>query len=531
MYARQWMAVFAESLRLGMKSSYSTGQSFDPSSTHCQATTDDVGVNKDSVTAENKKAVDENTHDTNHSSEQQYNFYDEYDENSDGGNDEKAALLPLHEEEQQYPNSDDDENEKFYKVPLNETAKNNGSTNDDDGYDDKNVCHCSPKCCLNTKLEQSLALIEKITRTPQPIGVLLDLKSRHVPKRVLSLIVKCLQDAGIRVVGIASFQIQDIRGVCSAASSSTTSFNNGRASSGSGIDAVIGTTNSIIDTDGNAATTPPTGSVNKNTRKSASNTTKEILMVHSAGDLQAACDDGLVQPGDHVFFNGGSLILDSARSSTIKTLLGALMDMCVCGYLNTFDPCVIEDGYRIENFGHCNTFNMDSAASALNTAAAAGGICDAYIRPYGDKNRTNTSTKKEIHHRNKIKKVKNDTGDGDDDITLIITGSNDEDDNHRPNGFCGHGSHNEVVTVLRTLADYKRHYGFSMGLYLQEFSIDEAAARLLIDLVNNNPSLYDLGLAWGGINGMTVHGIQPGRFTSTDGYWNQRRLGRTWKVM
>ena len=83
--------------------------------------------------------------------------------------------------------------------------------------------------------------------------------------------------------------------------------------------------------------------------------------------------------------------------------------------------------------------------------------------------------------------------------------------------------------VMRTLADYKRHYRFSMGLYLQEFSIDEAAARLLIDLVNNNPSVYDLGLAWGGINGMTVHGIQPGRFTSTDGYWNQRRLGRRWK--
>ena len=108
-----------------------------------------------------------------------------------------------------------------------------------------------------------------------------------------------------------------------------------------------------------------------------------------------------------------------------------------------------------------------------------------------------------------------------------MTGS--EDDGHNGRHGVRPCNRSEVGSVMRTLADYKRHYGFAMGMYCQEFSIDEAAARLLIELVNNNPSLYDLGLAWGGINGMTVHGIQPGRFTSTDGYWNQRRVGRIWK--
>eukprot|EP00536_Pseudo-nitzschia_multiseries_P018427 jgi/Psemu1/264876/estExt_Genewise1Plus.C_25140001 len=262
-------------------------------------------------------------------------------------------------------------------------------------------CTCSPKCCLDTTIAESVALIERITQTKKPIGILLDLKSRHVPKRVLSLMVQSLQAAGIRVVGIASFEIADIRGVCS---------------------------NDYYNAFGIAHPN--------------ANATKEILMVHSAGDLQAACDEGLVQPGDYVFFNGGSLILDSARSSTVKSLLGFFFDMCVCGYYSTFDPCAIEDGYKIQSYGQ---------------------------------------------------------------------------------------SYGYACSGMETTGYYKRHYGFSMGLYLQEFSIDEAAARLLIELVNDNPSLYDLGLAWGGINGMTVHGIQPGRFTSTDGYWNQRRLGKRWK--
>jgi hypothetical protein len=82
---------------------------------------------------------------------------------------------------------------------------------------------------------------------------------------------------------------------------------------------------------------------------------------------------------------------------------------------------------------------------------------------------------------------------------------------------------------MKTLHDYKTQFGFSMGVYVQEFSIDEAAARVLIEHVNGHPELYDLGFAWGGVNGMTVQGIKPGRFTSTDGFWNQRHVGQLWR--
>lgn len=415
MYARQWMAVFAESLQLGMKAHL-----LDPTQTaHCRCRMESPGA------ATCSSADDEDFS----------NFYDDDDDDIPG---EDAALFPLLETEHE------DDTDRIY--PTDHVDNNKNDFDADPGEDDGHFhCTCSPKCFLDTTMAESLALIERITQTKQPIGILLDLKSRHVPKRVLSLIVQSLQAAGIRVVGLASFEISEIRGVCS------NNFYN------------------LYD--------------NANPRA-----TKEILMVHSAGDLQAACDEGLVRPGDHVFFNGGSLILDSARSSTIKSLLGFFFDMCVCGYYKTFDPCAIEDGYRIQSYGY--------ACSGVDTADCFSSV------PYNSFLGNDTS--------GKATEIRSE--DGDDDAIAMSS-----------------SEQTEMNAVMRTLADYKRHYGFSMGLYLQEFSIDEAAARLLIELVNNNPSLYDLGLAWGGINGMTVHGIQPGRFTSTDGYWNQRRLGKSWK--
>ena len=79
-----------------------------------------------------------------------------------------------------------------------------------------------------------------------------------------------------------------------------------------------------------------------------------------------------------------------------------------------------------------------------------------------------------------------------------------------------------------TIEDYKKRYHLSIGMYLQEFAIDEAAVNLLVQLVNDHPEIYDLGLAWGGVNGVTLQGIQPGRFTDTSGFWNQRHMGAHW---
>ena len=452
MYARQWMTVFAESLRLGMKSSRTERTREHTRGRSARSCSSPKGGRKD----------------TEGIIEEHHNFFDEEedeDDDSSTGSSETDALLSYqNNREPQFPEEDDDD-------PL-------GEDHDDPTKDNHHHCTCSPRCYLDTTMAESLELIEKITQTKQPIGILLDLKSRHVPKRVLSLMIRSLQAAGIRVVGIASFQISEIRGVCNnqlyRVCDSYSSYVQSQPISHSHLSRA---SNSIP-----LGIEPPLA------------TTKEILMVHSAGDLQAACDEGLVQPGDHVFFNGGSLILDSARSSTLKSLLGLFFDMCACGYYNTFDPCAIEDGYKIQSHGY--------ACGSMDAMETAGCF------PNDPKSLMGTPARRRNAHD-----LLHDHDDDDD--TLLLPTTNSED--------------TEIGAVMKTLADYKKHYRFSMGLYLQEFSIDEAAARLLIDLVNQNPEVYDLGLAWGGINGMTVHGIQPGRFTSTDGYWNQRRLGKSWK--
>lgn len=79
-----------------------------------------------------------------------------------------------------------------------------------------------------------------------------------------------------------------------------------------------------------------------------------------------------------------------------------------------------------------------------------------------------------------------------------------------------------------TIKSYKDKFGLSIGLYCQEFAIDEAALNIIVKHVNDYPDIYDLGLSWGGVNGVTVRGIQPGRFTLTDGFWNQRYASTPW---
>ena len=82
--------------------------------------------------------------------------------------------------------------------------------------------------------------------------------------------------------------------------------------------------------------------------------------------------------------------------------------------------------------------------------------------------------------------------------------------------------------VGSTIQNYKEKFNLSIGVYCQEFAIDDSAISLLVQYVNQNPHVYDLGFSWGGINGVTVRGIQPGRVTKTDGFWNQRYAGVRW---
>lgn len=231
--------------------------------------------------------------------------------------------------------------------------------------------------CPNMTLEESVKLVEKITGTKQPLGLVLDIKSRHVPHHIWAIVVDTLRCAGIRVEGVASFCIDEIRDL---------------------------------------------------SRFSSIGPIPGIIFCHSAGDLQQACHEGTIQNGDKVFFNAGSLLISSAPTSWLD-LFGS------------FDPRYVKESYRVQPCG------------LPRSRSATMGSC---------------------------------------------------------------------------LQDYKERYGISIGVYCQEFAIDEVAVQTLVNLVNQNSTIYDLGFSWGGINGITIKGISPGRFTQTDGYWNQRHIGKPW---
>jgi hypothetical protein len=229
--------------------------------------------------------------------------------------------------------------------------------------------------CPDMNMLESIKMVSSIVKKDKPLGLVLDVKSRHVPKRIWSIVIDTLRTAGVRVEGIASFFCEDIRGVSQLCTSPV----------------------------------------------------QEILFFHSAGDLQRACHDGKIEAGDKIFFNAGALLWEPGAYS-----LGSQIR-------NNFDPEDVKKNYRILPLGKANS------------------------------------------------------------------------------GYPG-----------STIEMYKNKYKLSIGMYCQEFAIDETAIDLVARFVNSNKELFDLGLSWGGVNGITIKGISPGRFTSTDGFWNQRYIGEIW---
>lgn len=238
--------------------------------------------------------------------------------------------------------------------------------------------------CPQFTMSESVLLLEKLTKSNQPVGIVLDIKSRHVPKRVWSIVIDTLRNAGIRVEGIASFFMEEIRHVS----------------------------------------------------EHCVEPVQELIFCHSAGDLQKGCADGTIREGDSVFFNAGSLIWGPSPEEVNR--------------ITNFDPNVVKASYKIQPFGEC---------------------CSS---------------------KGNDKKKKQD---------------NDE---------------------YSTIQMYKEQFKLRIGLYCQEFAIDEAAVSTLARYANSHSDLYELGFAWGGINGVTIKGICPGRFTATDGLWNQRYIGELW---
>ena len=269
-----------------------------------------------------------------------------------------------------------------------------------------------------TTIVESISLLKEITRCNAPLGLVLDIKSRHVSHRVWALVVDALRDAGARVEGIASFTISEIRDISNYCSSPC----------------------------------------------------NEIYFFHSAGDVQQACYKGLLKRGDKVFFNAGSLLWHKKDID----LLG---------------PVQAKDSMYEFLYFDCEKFKRDYCLQPY-----------ARIRPQQGGGGGS---------------VDNDGGG---------LGNNDEFEAERDQLLSNVGGQRSPSTIQ----DYRDHFDLSIGLYCQEFAIDDAAIDFIVNHVNNNSHVYNLGLSWGGVNGVTVRGIQPDRFTNTDGFWNQRYAGASW---
>jgi hypothetical protein len=336
-YAQQWLAVYAESLRLGMA----------------------MGHSSDSVTEQPKQVTV--------SSEVRLSLSEICNEMNKGSSvpppPSCTSLVGIN-------------------CLTNQSKKDARSTTKHGSSAYTSLHALGSSKCPNTTMAQSVDILRKICGCSEPIGLVFDLKSRHVSPQIWALVVEAMRKAGIRIEGIASFTEKDIRDISRY------------------------TTTAV----------------------------KQIIFFHSAGDMQRACHSGRIREGDTIFFNGGSLLWEApiVDSSYIYEKL-----------CSSFDPYAAMKKYRILPFGSIDMMNSNSV---------------------------NTST----------------------------------------------------------IQAYQRKFNLSIGIYCQEFCIDDAAICLLVRLVNDNPNVYSLGFCWGGVNGITVRTIQPGRFTRTDGFWNQRHVGAAW---
>ena len=261
--------------------------------------------------------------------------------------------------------------------------------------------------------------------------------------RVWARVVDCLRESGARVEGVASFFVEEVRDISQYC----------------------------------------------NTR------VKEIVFVHSAGDMQQLCHDGAIKRGDKVFFNAGSLLWDYPDLSD-SSVLGDILWRRLHPY---FDQQEIKEGYRFKPY--------------------------ARIKSRGGSSLTRSQYESESE-------TWDDSTLGDDESVTsesLFTKLLVSDRKRR--SLCEIDfAFEDGGSTCSTIQEYKEHYQLSLGLYVQEFAIDEVAISLLVRYVNTmGREVFDLGLSWGGINGLTVKGIQPGRFTATEGFWIQRYTGMPWR--
>lgn len=444
-FARQWVAVYAEAMSMGMEGLYDEGDDYD----------DDISESGTEASIETREDLD---------------FGSENDvvlDTIDGegrkiGSPNSKSVTSDDGMNFGTPSRSDSPPEK---IVMTRNASN-ASINDDDNDDmsaatddssprktqssrkrlkkrkmirnQMNPTSLRAAFCPDMSIKDSISMLKPILQCSAPLGILMDMKSRHVSKRVWALVIDFLRDAGARVEGVASFIVDEIRDISQYCGSPV----------------------------------------------------NEIVFIHSAGDLQHFCHSGIIKRRDRVFFNAGSLLWDYPNlysNDSLKSILCHRLHPC-------FDEHYIKEGYRLKAYARTTRNSPQQSESEAET------ICD-------------DST----------------IGDGDSLDTELFTRLIVADTKRKALADPGEFAYEEVPDgICSTIQEYKEHYQLSIGLYVQEFAVDEVAISLIVKYVNSNPHVYDLGLSWGGINGLTVKGIQPGRFTATDGLWNQRYLGMPW---
>ena len=305
---------------------------------------------------------------------------------------------------------------------------------------------------LSHKMAQDIEHISAVLG--EPLRLVLDLKSRRVPPRVWSRLIDSLRTQGLVIEGIGSFDVDELR--------------------------VIG--------------------------KGCSYPLTPILFFHSVGDLQRACHANEVRPyfdqltsriesftllnssllhlqnnkvkdGDHVYFNGGSLMWK-------RTSIMEAAERGCCG--------------AIQSDQHGSTSSIKSPTSA------AGGAGSKYsFQPYA-------------FPRSALS-----------DWERVMCKSTIEDYRRHFNlriGVYVQGERKFRVYNSRIfhLAYHNLNTLQCSFLRIEEFSISAEALDALALHINKYGEMYDQGLAFGGVNGSAVKNING------DGYWNQRYMGRPW---
>ncbi len=82
--------------------------------------------------------------------------------------------------------------------------------------------------------------------------------------------------------------------------------------------------------------------------------------------------------------------------------------------------------------------------------------------------------------------------------------------------------------VVKQLSEWKKKFGFHLGLYVQESDIDPHAAELITKTCNQEAGLVDLGFAWGGLSGKSAGDVAPSLTSATIGDAGQAWVGKQW---